>query len=130
MKESDKNIEKFIEKIMAESSLDAPSTDFTLKVMSQILVVEKIKIQQYTPLISRTIWIVIIGSLISLILYASFGNEQYDSEIGHSYILNIANIFSGFHFSENTIYAILIVPLMILVQIPLLKNYYDKKDLL
>ena len=127
MKESDKNIEKFIEKIMTESTLDAPSTDFTSKVMSQILVVEKIKIQQYTPLISKTIWIVIIGSLISLILYASFGNEQYDSEIGHSYVLSISNIFSESHFSINTIYAILIVPLMILIQIPLLKNYYDKK---
>jgi len=127
MKESDKNIEKFIEKIMAESTLDTPSTDFTSKVMSQILVAEKIKIQQYTPLISKTIWTVIIGSLISLILYASAGNEQYDSEIGESYVLNIANIFSEFHFSTNTIYAILIVPLMILVQIPILKNYYDKK---
>ena len=130
MKESDKNIEKFIEKIMAKSTLDAPSADFTSKVISQILVVEKIKIQQYTPLISKTIWIAILASLISLILYASFGNEQYDSEIGQSYILNIAKIFSELHFSENTIYAILIVPLMISVQIPLLKNYYDKKHLL
>lgn len=127
MKESDKNIKKLIGDIMAESNLESPSIDFTSKVMSQILVVEKIKIQHYTPLISKTIWIVIIGSLISLILYASFGNESYNSEIGHSYVVNISNIFSEFHFSINTIYAILIVPLMIWVQIPLLKNYYYQK---
>ncbi|RKS94993.1 hypothetical protein BC952_0631 [Flavobacterium limicola] len=127
MKESDKNIKKLIGDIFAESNLESPSIDFTSKVMSQILVVEKIKIQHYTPLISKTIWIVIIGSLISLILYFAFWNESNNSEIGYSYVVNISNIFSEFHFSINTIYAILIVPLMILVQIPLLKNYYDKK---
>lgn len=127
MKESDKNIEKFIDKIMAESTLESPSIDFTSKVMSQILVAEKSKIQKYKPLISMPIWVVILGSLISLILYTAFGNESYNSEIGHSYVVNISNIFSEFHFSKNTIYAVLIVPLMVLVQIPLLKNYYDKK---
>ena len=127
MKESDKNIEKIIGEIMAESTLESPSIDFTSKVMFQILVVEKSKIQHYKPLISTPIWIVILGSLISLILYTAFWNESYNSEIGHSYVVNIPNIFSEFHFSKNTIYAILIVPLMILVQIPLLKNYYDKK---
>jgi hypothetical protein len=127
MKESDKNIEKFIGEIMAESTLESPSIDFTSKVMSQILVAEKSKIQDYKPLISTPIWIVILGSLISLILYTAFGNESYNSGMGHLYVVNILNIFSEFHFPKNTIYAILIVPLMILVQIPLLKNYYDKK---
>ena len=127
MKESDKNIEKFIEGIMTESTLESPSIDFTSKVMSQILVAQKSKIQKYKPLISRPIWVVILGSLISLILYTAFGNESYNSEIGHSYVVNISDIFSEFHFSKNTIYAVLIVPLMVLVQIPLLKNYYDKK---
>ena len=127
MKESDKNIEKFIDKIMAESTLESPSIDFTSKVMSQILVVEKIKIRYYRPLISAPIWITIFGSLIFLILYFTFWNESNNSEIDHSYIVNIPNIFTDFHFSKNTVYGILIVPLMILVQIPLLKNYYDKK---
>jgi hypothetical protein len=127
MKESDKNIEKFIDKIMAESTLESPSIDFTSNVMSQILVAERSKIQHYKPLISTPIWIVILGSLLSLILYTAFGNEPYNSEIGYSYIVNISNIFSEMHFSKNTIYAVLIVPLMILVQITVLKNYYDKK---
>jgi hypothetical protein len=127
MKESDKNIEKFIGKIMTESTLESPSIDFTSKVMSQILVTEKSKIKDYKPLISTPIWIVIVGSLISLILYTIFGNQSYNSEIGHSYVVNISNIFSEVHFSKNTIYAILIVPFMILMQIPILKNYYDKK---
>jgi hypothetical protein len=127
MKESDKNIEKFIGEIMTQSTLESPPIDFTSKVMSQILVAEKSKIQAYKPLISIPIWIVVLGSLISLILYSAFGNEPYNSEIDHPYTVNIPNIFSELHFSKNTIYAILIVPLMILIQIPLLKNYYDKK---
>jgi hypothetical protein len=127
MKESDKNIEKFIGKVMLESTLESPSIDFTSKVMSQIIVTEKSKIKNYKPLISTPIWIVVLGSLISLIFYNIFGNEPYNSEIGHSYIVNIQNIFSEFRFSKNTIYAILIVSLMVLIQILLLKNYHDKK---
>lgn len=127
MKESDKNIEKFIDKIMAESTLESPSIDFTSNVMSQILVAEKSKIQHYKPLISAPIWIVILGSLISGTLYTVFGNEPYNSEIGHLYVENISSIFLQFHFSKNTIYAIVIVPLMILLQTLMLKNYYDKK---
>lgn len=127
MKESDKNIEKFIGKIMAESTLESPSLDFTSKVMSQIVVAEKSKIQHYKPLISAPIWIIVLGGLISLILYTAFGNEPYNSEIGLLYVENISKIFSEVHFSKNTIYAILIVPLMILIQTLVLKNYYDKK---
>lgn len=127
MKESDKNIEKLIDKIMAKSTLESPSLDFTSKVMSQIVVAEKSKIQPYKPLISTPIWIVVLGGVISLILYATFGNEPYNSKIGHLYVENISSIFSEFHFSKNTIYAILIVPLMILIQTLVLKNYYDKK---
>jgi hypothetical protein len=127
MKESDKNIEKLIGKIMMENTLEYPSIDFTSKVMSHIVATEKSKIQNYKPLISTPIWIVILGSLVASILYAVFYNKPYESEMVHSYVVNVSNILSDFHFSKNTVYAILIVPLMVLIQIPFLKNYYDKK---
>jgi hypothetical protein len=127
MKESDKNIEKLIGEVMKENTLEFPSIDFTSKVMSHIVVAEKSKIKNYKPLISTPVWIVILGSLVSLILYTAFYNKPNDSEIAHSYVVNFSNILSELHFSKNIIYAILIVPLMVLIQIPFLKNYYDKK---
>ena len=48
-------------------------------------------------------------------------------QIGKLYSDKIANSFSGIHFSKNIMYAILIVPFMILIQVGVLKNYFDKK---
>lgn len=43
MNESAKNIENLIDKMMAENTLESPSIDFTSKIMSQVLAVEKEK---------------------------------------------------------------------------------------
>jgi len=45
MKESDKNIENLIDKMMSEDTLESPSIDFTSKIMAQVLVAEKIKLK-------------------------------------------------------------------------------------
>lgn len=128
MKESDKNIENLIDKMMSEDNLQSPSIDFTSKIMSQILVAEKIQPKVYQPLISKSVWFFVIGSLIAMGIYATFfSTTEYSLEIGKSYSDKISGIFSGIHFSKNTLYAIFIVPIMILIQITLLKNYYDKK---
>lgn len=127
MKESDKNLEKFIDKIMRENTLDSPSIDFTSKIMSQILVSKKNNVKPYKPLISLPVWIVILGSLVFLILYTAFDKQSYNLEISPLNTVNISGIFSYFQFSKNTMYAILTVPFMLLVQIAVLKNYYNKK---
>ncbi|MEP7093150.1 MAG: hypothetical protein ABI793_03765, partial [Flavobacterium sp.] len=126
MKESDKNIENLIEKMMAESTLQSPSIDFTSKIMSQVLVAEKSKIKAYKPLISKQIWIFIIGALMALTVYMIMTGNDYDLKISELYYPKFSNLFSGFHVSRNSLYAILIVPFMILIQISILKNYYNK----
>lgn len=128
MKESDKNIENLIDKMMAENNLDSPSLDFTSKIMSQVLVAEKSKIKAYKPLISKSTWIFIGAALAALVVYVLlFSGTDNQLEIGKSYADKISTVFSGIHLSKNILYAILIVPFMILVQIGLLKNYFDKK---
>lgn len=127
MKESDKNIENLIEKMMNESSLESPSFDFTSKIMSQVLVAEKSTIKAYKPLISKQTWIFITGVLIALIVYVIMTGNNYEFKINKIYATKISDLFSGIHISKITLYTILIVPLMILIQIPLLKNYYNKK---
>ncbi|TDP04060.1 hypothetical protein [Flavobacterium sp. 245] len=128
MKEEDKNLENLIEKMMAENTLQSPSADFTSNLMSHILVSEKAKIKPYKPLISISTWIFIGIALVLLISYnVFFAGTQNNLEIGKSYTDKISAILSGIHISKTLLYALLVVPFMILVQIGVLKNYFDKK---
>lgn len=128
MKESDKNLENLIDKMMSENILESPSSDFTSNIMSQILVAEKSKIKPYKPLISTTTWIFIGAALALLIAYnVLFSGAENNVEIGKTYTDKIAAIFSGIHISKNVLYVFLIVPVMMLIQIGVLKNYFDKK---
>ena len=128
MKENDKNIENLIDKMMAENTLESPSMDFTSKIMSQVLVAEKNKTKVYKPLISKTTWVIIGLSLLALTGYSVFVNNDLSNiEMVQLYSDKASTLFSGIHFSKNILYAILIVPFMILIQIGLLKNYFDKK---
>ncbi|MEL1253944.1 hypothetical protein AAEO57_09160 [Flavobacterium sp. DGU38] len=131
MRESDKDIEQLIDRMMAEEKLQSPSIDFTSKIMAEVLILEKKKLKTYKPLISKPVWISIGIALAFLVIYTSLfsvseSNFKID-EIGKLYSDKIATVFSGIHFSKNFLYAILIVPLMILIQVGVLKNYFDKK---
>jgi len=128
MKESDKNLENLIDKMMAENTLQSPSADFTSNLMSQILVAEKAKIKPYKPLISTSTWIFIGLAVMLLVVYnVLFAGAENNVKIGKTYTDKIAAIFSGIHISKNILYAFLIVPIMMLIQIGVLKNYFDKK---
>lgn len=128
MKKNDKNIENLIDRMMAETTLESASIDFTSKIMSQVSVVEKSKIKAYSPLISKSTWIFIGICLITLTIYSVYaGNNISSFKIVDLYSDKASSLFSSIHFSRNILYAILIVPFMILIQIGLLKNYFDKK---
>lgn len=130
MNESDKNIENLIDKMMAESTLESPSIDFTSKIMDQVLAAEKSKIKAYQPLISKTTWIFMAAGLTVLIAYSLYSNNgTSDLETPQLYLHldKATTLFSGIHFSKNILYALLIVPIMILIQIGVLKNYFDKR---
>lgn len=131
MRESDKNIEQLIEKMMAEEKLQSPSIDFTSKIMANVQILEEKKLKTYKPLISKPIWISIGLAVAALVIYVSlFSVSETDfkiDEVGKLYSDRMSTAFSGIHFSKNILYAILIVPIMILIQVGILKNYFDKK---
>jgi hypothetical protein len=128
MKESDKNIENLIDKMMSENTLESPSIDFTSRIMSQVLELEKSKVKAYKPLISKTTWVFIGITLVALTTYSVYSNNDISNfEIAKIYSDKASALFSGIHISKNILYAILVVPFMILIQIGVLKNYFDKK---
>lgn len=128
MKESDKNIENLIDKMMSENTLESPSIDFTSKIMSQVLAIEKSKIKAYKPLIPKSTWIIITLILIALTAYSIHLNNTISQfELTQLYSEKTSALFSEIHFSKNILYAILIVPFMVLIQIGVLKNYFNNK---
>ncbi|MFB9109271.1 hypothetical protein [Flavobacterium gyeonganense] len=131
MRESDKDIEKLIDKMMAEEKLQSPSIDFTSKIMAEVLILEEKKQKTYKPLISKSVWVSIGIALALLVVYTSLFSVSESTlkidEIGNLYSDKITSVFTGVHFSKNILYAILIVPLMVVIQVGVLKNYFDKK---
>ncbi|WP_456313809.1 hypothetical protein [Pseudomonas shirazensis] len=128
MKESDKNIENLIDKMMAEDKLESPSLDFTSKIMANVLALEEKKLKTYKPLISKPVWFFIGIVVAAIVIYTSFFTVPVNNlEFEKLYTDKITTVFSGIHFSKNILYAVLIVPFMILIQVGLLKNYFDKK---
>lgn len=131
MREKDNDIEQLIDRMMAEEKLQSPTIDFTSKIMTQVQLLEEKKLKAYKPLISKPVWISIGIALAFLVIYVSLFSVSESTlkvdEIGKLYSDKIAAAFSGIHFSKNILYAILIVPFMILVQVGVLKNYFDKR---
>lgn len=124
MEESDKNVEKFIDSVIKNASLETPSLDFTSKIMARVEALEQKKVIMYQPLISRKVWILIAMALMSILIYA-FSSDESVAYI--EFRLTISKIIPTINVPETTSYIVLIVVIMVLIQIPILKNYFDRR---
>ena len=130
---TDKHIEKFVDKMMKETTLDTPSVDFTAQVMSQVLKIKTSQTTVYKPLISKWVWYGIFISMLGLIAYLSFNSSAVSGGLLEKFNLgtlpkfNIPNLFSGLHFSKTTIYACVFLTLMLFIQIPIIKHVMNKR---
>lgn len=133
MKENDKDIEKLIDKVMKEHTLQTPSFDFTSKVMSQVSAAQATRPAHYQPLISKTGWATIFGSILTICIYVFFDAtqqaEQSAVDLSILYDNKISEVLASIHFSEVTMYAVIVLTFLILIQIPLLKNHFEKKHI-
>lgn len=126
----DKNIEKLIDHLMKDTTLASPSFDFTSKVMSQVLATKTSHVTTYKPLISKQAFLLIFGGLTVLIAYVLASGDLNSSNrlVQFNYnLLSNYNPVKTLHFSTITTYTIVLMAIMLCIQIPLLKNYYDSK---
>ena len=126
----DKNIEKLVNHIMKDIVLESPSFDFTSNVMSQVLLTKTSNVTVYKPLISRTTFIAVFGFILTLFIYLFINGEQQTN--GWPTYLNLNALYDNkltaiFKFSKITTYTVVFTTLMLLIQISLLKNYFDKQ---
>jgi hypothetical protein len=126
----DKQLEKLVDRMMKDRVLETPSIDFTSQVMSQVLATQKSEITTYKPLISTPVFILIFSSLTFLIAYVLLnGNSSSATRFLNLNFTVLANLnpTRNFHFSEITTYSVVLTTIMLCIQIPLLKNYFDSR---
>lgn len=129
----DKHLEEFTDKIMSETVLESPSFDFTSKVMSQVAAISLKNTTAYKPLISKTAWFIILGSIVLPTGYFVIAANPQGSNLFNLIdfsVLNNNSLFtslSEFRFSNVTIYAVLLSAVMLFIQITLLRNHFDRR---
>jgi len=129
MKENaNKHIDQFVDKVMKSSKLETPSFDFTAKVMSQITVTSRSAVTVYKPLISKTTWVILLLLTVGMVGFSFFNKDT--STLGWFDKLDfsiVSNLFSGVKISQTTMYSLLMFGVMLFIQIPLLKHYFNKR---
>lgn len=132
-KETEKHLDKLVGDMMKEVSLESPSKDFEFHVMSGIKNLSPHETIIYKPLISKKTWVLLAIGFIVFMCYLMFGITWQDSEsvitINFDALFNNSFIqaLNKLKFSNIFTYAILSLAFMLLLQITLLKNYYDKR---
>ena len=130
---TDKQIEKLVEKMMKGTSLETPSFNFTDMVMAKVLETKTSQVTVYRPLISKWIWYLVFAGIFGLMIYLNFTDLNETTGLFESLNLktlpsfNISKAMESFHFSKITMYACIFLAIMLFIQIPVLKHYMDKQ---
>ncbi|MCF7567024.1 hypothetical protein L3X37_01425 [Sabulilitoribacter arenilitoris] len=135
MKENDdKYLDNFTKKVIKKAVLESPSIHFTSEIMSQVKAFNNSKVTVYKPLISKKAWILIAIGFISIcVYYLILGTEieksGWLSTLDFSVLSNnkVSNTLSSFTMSKTLMYAVTFFGIMFCIQIPFLKNYFDKQ---
>lgn len=130
---TDKHIEKLVDKMMKETTLEKPSIDFTDRIMSQVEAISKPSGVVYQPLISKKIWALVLIGFVALVMYSFFGTQPENQGWFDTLNFNMTSINKFFNaiptvtFSKTTFYALIILSIMIFIQIPLLKHHFNQR---
>ena len=135
MKErANKPMEELVDKLMNQSTLETPTLDFTSLVMEEVTKVKLNTHTTYEPLISKRTWFALCCVFIGFVGYILWIGTPENSgvfEINVDFLsgIHVSALFKGIHMSSITRNSILIFSLLFLIQIPLLKHYFDKRIL-
>lgn len=128
----DKHIEKLVDKTMKKASLESPSFNFTNTVMTQVKALENNTITTYKPLISKPMWFTILIITLAIVFYIVFGMNTAEASWLNFIDLSIltdnkfSDAMSGFKVSNTVMYGVVLFGIMLFIQVPILKHYFDK----
>lgn len=125
---TNKSLEKFLDKVMKSSTLESPSFDFTAKVMARVNSTSNRAISVYRPLISKSTWGILLVLTCGIVIFSLFTKDT--TSLGWFDDLDmsiIPNLFSGIQVSKTVMYSLVMFALMLFIQVPVLKHYFDKR---
>ena len=129
----DTHLDRLTKKVMKETSLESPSLTFTDSIMSQVETLASRDVTVYKPLISKSVGTLITIGIIALISYLFFMNSSIQTEalftLNFEVLFNnrFTTVLSNIKLSETLMYVVISLGIMLFIQIPLLKNYFDKR---
>ena len=131
MEKDDKRIEDLVNKLMTADILEKAPANFTDNVMSKIDALSTSKTIVYKPLIPKYVLWLITASFVGLVGYILFNSSENSSSLSDKYNLPDVSLNPlegmSFDFSATLMYAMLFLAIMVCVQIPLLKQYYNNR---
>ncbi|WP_108425778.1 hypothetical protein [Flagellimonas amoyensis] len=135
-KQEEKELEAFVDKIMADAPLESPSADFTKNLMQHIEAVQHKEVYQYRPIVPKQVLVLIFVGLVSLTLYliAQYGLESDGGWFGNVSVEpvfdNMWGWLENYTSSKILIYAVLLFGLLFFVQVPLIKKQLERNIML
>lgn len=129
----DKAIDNWVDHWMQEAKLESPSEGFTQKIMSTLPVKATNTVTTYQPLLSSYAILGIVLAVVSIVLYSVFTSAN--TTISWVPKFNVALLSHYFswnmpQFSKITTYCFVATTILVFIQIPFLKHYYEKKHTL
>lgn len=132
---TEKDIDEFIKSIMKEANVETPSADFLNKVMDSVKLEPKFSASKvYRPLISKSAWVAITMVIVALcvfILSGTFQNSKIFSDIGFAKFNELfsINLFERIQFSDTFTFSFVLFSLLVILQLAVIKNYYNKQNM-
>jgi len=131
MENEDKRIEELVDKLMANDSLEKAPVNFTNDVMSKIEALSETKTIVYKPLIPKYVWWLLGSGFVALIVNVILNKSSDSSSLSERYNLPEMSfdLFNNLSvdFSSTLMYATVLLALMVAIQVPLLKQYFNQK---
>lgn len=131
MENEDKRIEELVDKLMANDSLEKTPANFTNDVMSKIEALSETKTVVYKPLIPKYVWWLLGSGFVALIVNVILNKPSDSSSLSERYNLPEVSfdLFNNLSidFSSTLMYATVLLAIMVAIQVPLLKQYFNQK---
>ena len=130
--DDDKRLDQWTRKVLKETQLESPGSDFTKNIMRQITPATNIVVaRSYTPLISRNYWGLIAACSAALIILAFFVQGENTMGIFQNFEY-LANELNGLDlvpaklFPENMAYGILALLFCLGIQVYFIKRQHSR----
>jgi hypothetical protein len=131
---TEKNIEEFTKYIMKEANVEKPSADFLNKVMDSVKMESELSLSKvYRPLISKSAWAAIAVAFVALCIFILTGASQDSLLIPtiHFAIFDkipSINLFERIQLSETFTFSFVLFSILAILQLVVIKNYFNKHN--